>query len=196
MQLLDCIKVYDNVLPIEPIGSFVKWLGTQKFQPAPTIGGLNREIRKADHYKLDIKSPLQSNVHWHNFLYKALRKHLQKYAENFIEFQFNDIINNMDDTISIYDNGAFITNPAHVQCEAINEAAPPPTVNWPFTVVNEQPLYNAGAATLVNFRLHKSEEQELVIKILELAGITINKPGLYQLAAGEEQQHTTTSPKQ
>ena len=78
MQLLDCIKGYDNVLPIEPIGSFVKWLGTQNFQPAPTIGGLNREIRKADHYKLDIKSPLQSNVHWHNFLYKALRKNLQK----------------------------------------------------------------------------------------------------------------------
>tara|TARA_Y100000361_G_C11101438_1_gene312153 strand:- start:110 stop:904 length:795 start_codon:yes stop_codon:yes gene_type:complete len=105
------------------------------------------------------------------------------------------IINNMDDTISIWDNGAFVTNAAHVQCEAINEADHPPIVNWPFTVVNEQPLYNAGAATLVNFRLHKSEEQELVIKILELAGITINKPGLYQIAAGEEQQHTTTSPK-
>ena len=92
MQLLDCIKVYDNVLPLEPIGSFVKWLGTQKFQPAPTIGGINREIRKADHYKLDIKSPLQSNVHWHNFLYKALRKHLQKYAENFIEFRCDRFI--------------------------------------------------------------------------------------------------------
>ena len=106
MQLLDCIKVYDNVLPIEPIGSFVKWLGTQKFQPAPTIGGLNREIRKADHYKLDIKSPLQSNVHWHNFLYKALRKHLQKYAENFIEFRcdrFIDIVAlKINNTLSLF----------------------------------------------------------------------------------------------
>ena len=37
--------------------------------------------------------------------------------------------------------------------------------------------------------MHRSEETNLVIKILELAGITINKPGLVTIAGGEEQQN-------
>ena len=45
-------------------------------------------------------------------------------------------------------------------------------------------MYNASAA--VDFELHPSEETLLVIKILEMAGITLNKPGLSQLAAQEE----------
>ena len=53
---------------------------------------------------------------------------------------------------------------------------------------NEYPLYDA--ANSVDFELHQSEENTLVYKILELAGIVLNKPGLIQIAAGEEQQLT------
>ena len=53
---------------------------------------------------------------------------------------------------------------------------------------NEYPLYDA--ANSVDFELHQSEENTLVYKILELAGIILNKPGLIQIAAGEEQQIT------
>ena len=37
-----------------------------------------------------------------------------------------------------------------------------------------------------DFELHASEETKLVIKILELAGIVIKDPQLYQQAATEE----------
>jgi hypothetical protein len=45
-------------------------------------------------------------------------------------------------------------------------------------------MYNSSAST--DFELHASEESELVYKILELAGIILNKPGLVQLADKEQ----------
>ena len=67
-------------------------------------------------------------------------------------------------------------------------ADPPAPVQWGYVVVNEKALYDANNST--DFNLHKSEETNLVIKILELAGITINKPGLVQIASNEESQNT------
>jgi len=60
----------------------------------------------------------------------------------------------------------------------------PTLVVWGYTVVNLEAMYNAGTST--DFQLHPSEESVLVIKILELAGITLNKPGLIQVANQEE----------
>jgi len=66
-------------------------------------------------------------------------------------------------------------------------ATVPPIVKWAYVVVNEKALYDASNST--NFTLHRSEETNLVIKVLELAGIVINKPGLVSLASAEEQQN-------
>ena len=49
---------------------------------------------------------------------------------------------------------------------------------WGYVVVNGKALYNSN--TSVNFDLHPSEEEPLVMRILELAGITIQKPQLQQ----------------
>ena len=78
-----------------------------------------------------------------------------------------------------------ITSSGQLKVEVIAEV--PRAVNWGYVVVNEQALYNA--ATAIDFNLHRSEETNLVIKILELAGITINKPGLVQIASNEEAQN-------
>ena len=53
-------------------------------------------------------------------------------------------------------------------------------------VLNGKALYNANANDLQNFELHPSEETDLVIKILSLAGITIKDQGLYQMGLGED----------
>lgn len=66
-----------------------------------------------------------------------------------------------------------------------NYIARPIQVNWGYTVVNSQALYNAG--TSVNFELHQSEETNLVFKILALAGIIIKDTTLYQVAGTETQ---------
>ena len=56
----------------------------------------------------------------------------------------------------------------------------PTQANWAYVVVNEKALYNANVS--VDFELHKAEEDTLVNRILQLAGVVINKPGLAQLA--------------
>ena len=68
-----------------------------------------------------------------------------------------------------------------------NYIAKPIKVQWAYTTVLDEALYNATLA--VDFELHESEESELVIKILELAGITIKDPQLYPIAAQEEAQN-------
>ena len=60
----------------------------------------------------------------------------------------------------------------------------PAKVEWTYTVVNGEALYNS--TNVVDFELHASEETKLVIKILELAGIVIKDPNLYQLFDKEE----------
>ena len=64
-----------------------------------------------------------------------------------------------------------------------NYVAKPADVSWAYTEVNGTALFNSASA--VNFELHASEEKNLVIKILALAGISIDDSNLYQIAAQE-----------
>ena len=94
---------------------------------------------------------------------------------------------NADGTFSLYAESAATTaiiTAGSLSCEAV---AKPEPVKWGYVVVNEKALYNS--TTSVDSPLHESEETNLVIKILELAGIVINKPGLVQIAANEEKQN-------
>ena len=69
-----------------------------------------------------------------------------------------------------------------------NYIAKPTKPNWTYTVVNNQALYNSTATDAQDFELHASEENELVYKILELASITLNKPGLVQIAGDQDNE--------
>jgi len=77
---------------------------------------------------------------------------------------------------------------ANVTCNYIAKPAKP---KWTYNIVAGNALYNSSATDAQNFELHASEETELVYKILELAGITLNKPGLVQLAGSEDIQKQT-----
>ena len=78
--------------------------------------------------------------------------------------------------IEVYGNqGQQLTSNITVECFRV-----PTTVNWGYVVVNNVALFNSNVA--VNFELHISEEDTLVNKILEMAGIIMNKPGLVGLA--------------
>ena len=68
----------------------------------------------------------------------------------------------------------------------IDYIAKPPKPNWTYIAVNEKPLYNSNAADHVDFTLHASEQKKLVIKILQLAGITIKDYNVTQFANQEE----------
>jgi len=86
--------------------------------------------------------------------------------------------------IIVYDQRGQVSltgGPNGVSVEAVSK---PSKVEWGYDVIAEKALYNASRST--NFQLHQSEEGPLVIKILELAGITLNKPGIVQIADQEE----------
>ena len=70
-----------------------------------------------------------------------------------------------------------------------NYIARPSQAVWGYVIntLNGKALWNANTTT--HFDLHQSEETELVIKILELAGIELKDPQLYQQAATEEAQN-------
>ena len=53
---------------------------------------------------------------------------------------------------------------------------------WGYVVVKQKALYNSNNTT--HFSLHPSEEENLVVKILQLAGIVIEKPQLTKMAMG------------
>ena len=55
----------------------------------------------------------------------------------------------------------------------------PEKVYWGYNVIGSNALYDA--TNTKHFELHRSEESALVVKILALAGITLNKPGLMQI---------------
>jgi hypothetical protein len=70
-----------------------------------------------------------------------------------------------------------------VLCDYIKKPTKP---KWTYVVINDKALYNAGASDKQDFELHASEESTLTNKILELAGIVINKPGLSEVILRNE----------
>ena len=71
-----------------------------------------------------------------------------------------------------------------VVCNYIKRPSDP---KWTYVVVNGKALYNASDAGHQDFELHISEEGTLVNKILELAGISLMKPGLSEIVLRNEQ---------
>ena len=84
------------------------------------------------------------------------------------------------DNITVYGNGG-VQVTTGITCNYVKQ---PAKVEWGYNVISGKALYNASKS--INFELHNSEETKLVIKILELAGIVINKPGLVSVAAQKE----------
>jgi len=85
-------------------------------------------------------------------------------------------------TIEIYPTTMSASN--RMDNVSVNYIKKPAKVEWAYVVVNEKALHNSNLS--VDFELHDSEEESLVINILELAGITINKVGLVQVASNME----------
>ena len=65
----------------------------------------------------------------------------------------------------------------------------PTSPNWTYVVVSGNALYDASSAGLKNFELHPSEEEALVMRILELSGVSMRSQDLAQ-AATYDQQNT------
>tara|TARA_R100000234_G_scaffold7788_2_gene4993 strand:+ start:833 stop:1627 length:795 start_codon:yes stop_codon:yes gene_type:complete len=70
---------------------------------------------------------------------------------------------------------------------SINYVRKPISPNWTYLIgSNKNALYNPSAAGHRNFELHASEETNLVLKILQLAGVSIKDLQLAGVASQEE----------
>ena len=70
----------------------------------------------------------------------------------------------------------------------------PAKVNWAYIVMNNKAMYNEGGGD-VHFELHRSEETQLVNKILKLAGISIKHQDVAQAGQGMEAATIQQQPK-
>ena len=92
--------------------------------------------------------------------------------------------------VKIYGNSAVASEGStaddnqHNPLVSFNYIKKPAKVVWNYYEVNSDLLYNATGS--VNFELHDSEETDLVIKILQLAGVSIKDPSVYQVGSAEE----------
>lgn len=83
--------------------------------------------------------------------------------------------------IKVYADSITVNKTANVTCNYIKT---PAEVKWGYDAVTG--LYDSDPAKTTHFELHASEETELVVKILALAGIVLKDPGLYQIGSAEE----------
>ena len=78
------------------------------------------------------------------------------------------------------------TNNSLITAGWINYTSIPVKVEWGYDVVAEKALYNGNANRTFNFEHHPAVETTLVMKILELAGVIIQDPGVIQYADQED----------
>ena len=62
----------------------------------------------------------------------------------------------------------------------------PRAPKWTYVVIQGKAIWNPGASDMRNFELHPSEEKNLVVKILQLAGVATKDYNLTQMASQEE----------
>jgi len=71
---------------------------------------------------------------------------------------------------------------SHAGSLAISYIRVPARVNWGFTAIGTDSFYDPTISN--NFELHESEQAELTYRILVLAGVSIQKQDVTQVAAG------------
>ena len=108
MELNKFIKVYDNVMNLEAVGSLIKYLNDKcNFEEASVIGNnqganiVNKTLRNTKNMNFDINT--FSGVHWLNFLKYMIFNVHQRYAQ---EHQ-TAVCQTLEVTPLLYEEGGF-----------------------------------------------------------------------------------------
>jgi len=89
--------------------------------------------------------------------------------------------------------GSYFGTTSQIKLEYYKKPKDP---KWTYIVVNDKAIWNPTQGSgFQNFELHGSEERDLILKILQLAGITIKDFSLVQ-AAGQEAANVAQQEKQ
>ena len=95
------------------------------------------------------------------------------------------------------DDGTVTIHPAPTESTTfeVSYYKRPPQPKWTYVVSGGKALYNGSATDKVDFSLHGSEEENLVSRILMLAGVIIQRPdvqqaGLQDIQLTKQQQNS------
>ena len=99
------------------------------------------------------------------------------------------IANIKNNTISVSIGGIDLVTPT-----SIYYFRNPEKVNWTYVVINKQAMYDANLSTQ-DFELHSSEENQLVNKILMLAGLANQQPDIMKAGQGMDMATKQQQPK-
>ena len=126
-----------------------------------------------------------TDVHWKNTMLEEIN------YEDYVKTQYSPLTKATSDRPVYFKRGGKLYHygvPAG-EMVTVNYIRKPLNVNWTYIVVNEKALYNPHATDAQNFEVHVSEEVNLVVKILSLAGIALKNPSLYQVATAEDNKN-------
>jgi hypothetical protein len=91
--------------------------------------------------------------------------------------------------IYLYENSLVKVYPETINSGvSVNYLKFPTPITWAFTINSNLGNYIYNPTLSVDFELHQSEQVELVLRILEYAGIVIRDPQVIQIAAQKVQQ--------
>tara|TARA_R100000458_G_scaffold45225_1_gene43417 strand:- start:1361 stop:2062 length:702 start_codon:yes stop_codon:yes gene_type:complete len=71
----------------------------------------------------------------------------------------------------------------NLTCTYIKKPTKP---QWGYVVINDRAMYDGDSSVTTNFELHSSEENELVYKILKLAGVSMKRQDIATAGQGLE----------
>jgi len=133
-------------------------------------------------FPTSINAVLQSTTNGSQVVYEEVDR------DNWIYIQSNKKLNPTTNSRGIFHRvGSYgisiLPDPGGdtILCDYIKRPADP---KWGYVVVGDKALYDS--TNTIPFELHASEESTLTNKILELAGIVINKPGLSEVILRNE----------
>lgn len=134
----------------------------------PTVSSVGREVQKVrgDELASILNNPLT---------YPTKTRPIYAVLGN-NQFTFNTMVNDY----RIYPDMSNETEVFHLRYYI-----KPRIPNWGYVIVKGKPLYNSSDSYSRNFDLHESEEENLVMRILALAGVVIQKPGIVEVAMSD-----------
>ena len=106
MQIKDCIKVYENVFPLETLSNIIRYINVVEFNSAKILGNVtDKKIRNTEVYSLSRLNNKMTDVHWAAIIHKNLVELINKYFRDMqSEISWDRIV---DISFLKYEEGGF-----------------------------------------------------------------------------------------
>ena len=174
-----------------------------------TTNSINSDVTDLTRQKLDIfltvLSPsvvgtfiiAGSTIQLPNYIYRLSRVQMGSVSVEYLDnHKFTDAITSGPLTKPTQDRPVYTQNNNSIRVNNGNPVTSgvglhyyrvPDPVSWGYFVLSGKALYDSSTAKTKNFELHRSDETELVYKILKFAGVSMSKLDIMRAGQVQEQ---------